>query len=114
MKKKAKLRYRAFKVVQRFADCKLVEVQIITGRTHQIRVHAQHAGHPLAGDPKYGDESFNKLMKTRGLKRLFLHAHSLRFPWGERGDERQFSAPLGADLRKGLMGTRRREINTER
>jgi 23S rRNA pseudouridine955/2504/2580 synthase len=93
-----------FKVIERYADCALVEVEIITGRTHQIRVHALHAGHPLAGDPKYGDEDFNKLMKSRGLRRLFLHAHSLRFPWGERGDERQFSAPLGDDLRKVLDG----------
>lgn len=88
-----------FKVVQRFADCTLVEVQIITGRTHQIRVHALHAGHPLAGDPKYGDADFNALMKTRGLKRLFLHAHSLRFPWGDKGAERHYSSPLAAELR---------------
>ncbi len=67
-------------------------------------MHALHAGHPLAGDPKYGDEDFNKLMKTRGLKRLFLHAHSLRFPWGEASEERHYSAPLGADLRKVLDG----------
>jgi len=93
-----------FRVIERYADCTLVEVEIITGRTHQIRVHSLHAGHPLAGDPKYGDEAFNKLMKSRGLKRLFLHAHSLRFPWGENADEQQFSAPLGADLRKVLDG----------
>jgi len=88
-----------FKVIERYADATLVEVEIVTGRTHQIRVHAQHIGHPLAGDPKYGDEDFNKLMKARGLKRLFLHAHSLRFPWGESGDARQFNAPMGPDLR---------------
>lgn len=88
-----------FKVVQRFADCALVEVEIITGRTHQIRVHALHAGHPLAGDSKYGDADFNALMKTRGLKRLFLHAHSLRFPWGDKGAERHWTAPLPAELR---------------
>ena len=88
-----------FKVIQRFADCTLVEVQIITGRTHQIRVHALHAGHPLAGDPKYGDEAFNAVMKARGLKRLFLHAHSLRFPWGEHGAERHYTAPLAAELK---------------
>ena len=88
-----------FKVIQRFADCTLAEVQIITGRTHQIRVHALHAGHPLAGDPKYGDEAFNAVMKARGLKRLFLHAHSLRFPWGEHGAERHYTAPLAAELK---------------
>ncbi|GMU44553.1 MAG: pseudouridine synthase [Lysobacterales bacterium] len=88
-----------FKVVQRFAGCTLVEVQIITGRTHQIRVHAMHAGHPVAGDPKYGDEEFNQAMKAHGLKRLFLHAHSLRFPWGDQGAERHYTAPLPAELR---------------
>jgi 23S rRNA pseudouridine955/2504/2580 synthase len=88
-----------FKVIERYATATLVEVEIVTGRTHQIRVHAQHIGHPVAGDPKYGDEAFNKSMKAVGLKRLFLHAHSLRFPWGEAGDERQFNAPMGPDLR---------------
>lgn len=57
--------------------CTLVEVLLHTGRTHQIRVHAAAIGMPLAGDPKYGDEAFNKTMREYGLKRLFLHAHRL-------------------------------------
>jgi len=62
-----------------FADSSLIQVKLITGRTHQVRVHAEFAGHPIAGDDKYGDEAFNKLMASRGLKRLFLHAARLRF-----------------------------------
>lgn len=68
-----------FDVVERFADCSLVEATLLTGRTHQIRVHCQHAGHPIAGDPKYGDEAFNREIRQRGLKRMFLHAWRLSF-----------------------------------
>jgi 23S rRNA pseudouridine955/2504/2580 synthase len=68
-----------------------------TGRTHQIRVHAAHAGHPVAGDEKYGDAAFNASMHALGLKRMFLHAHSVSFDWPEGG---QFSinTPLPPDL----------------
>jgi 23S rRNA pseudouridine955/2504/2580 synthase len=64
----------------------LVDVELKTGRTHQIRVHAAHIGHPLAGDVKYGDVDFNRLMKHFGLRRLFLHAHRIEFddPASER------------------------------
>ncbi len=68
-----------FEVMERFADCSLVEATLLTGRTHQIRVHCQHAGHPVAGDPKYGDEAFNRAIRGRGLKRMFLHAARLEF-----------------------------------
>lgn len=57
----------------------LVEAELITGRTHQIRVHAAHLGMPIAGDPKYGDAGFNRRLKALGLNRLFLHAHVLAF-----------------------------------
>lgn len=67
-----------FRVVQRFGDvATLVEARPITGRTHQIRVHARHAGHPIAGDPKYGDDDFSRMIRDMGGKRLFLHAASL-------------------------------------
>lgn len=67
-----------FRVIQRFGDfATLVEAQPITGRTHQIRVHARHAGHPIAGDTKYGDDVFSKVIRDKGGKRLFLHAISL-------------------------------------
>ena len=57
----------------------LMTVKLDTGRTHQIRVHAQHIEHPIAGDEKYGNDEFNRLLKGYGLKRLFLHAFSLKF-----------------------------------
>jgi 23S rRNA pseudouridine955/2504/2580 synthase len=76
----------------------LVEVSLETGRTHQIRVHAAHAGYPLAGDEKYGEEEFNEKAKEWGLKRMFLHAHQLSFVWPETGMEFNASAPLPPDL----------------
>ena len=82
--------------VERYADASLVEVALETGRTHQIRVHAHHIGHALAGDEKYGDRAFNKTMRERGLKRLFLHAARFQFEIGERSYA--FSAPLAPEL----------------
>ena len=69
-----------FTVIDRFAQATLIEAKPITGRTHQIRVHALHAGHPLLGDDKYGDQQLYKEFKSKGLKRLFLHAASLNIP----------------------------------
>ena len=60
-------------------NASLVEVSIETGRTHQIRVHAKFAGHPVAQDDKYGDAVFDQFMKKKGLNRLFLHAKTLTF-----------------------------------
>lgn len=68
-----------FNVKKSFENADLVEVELHTGRTHQIRVHAQASGHPVAGDEKYGDKAFSQFMKQKGLKRLFLHAASLDF-----------------------------------
>ena len=88
-----------FKPVQFFGKkASLVEVGLETGRTHQIRVHAAHAGYPLAGDEKYGDEEFNLRMKALGLTRMFLHAHQLSFVWPDSGMEFAVSTPLPADL----------------
>ena len=81
---------------ERFKAATLMEVELMTGRTHQIRVHAAHCGHPLAGDEKYGDKGFNQQMKELGLRRLFLHAHQVYFPWD--GGRMEFQAPLGDDL----------------
>ena len=83
--------------IERHADASFVEVAIETGRTHQIRVHGAHIGHPLAGDDKYGDKAFNRRMRDAGLKRLFLHAARFEFSLGERSYS--FSAPLPDDLR---------------
>ncbi|MEO8065123.1 MAG: RluA family pseudouridine synthase [Pseudomonadota bacterium] len=88
-----------FRPVQFFGkSASLMEVELETGRTHQIRVHATHAGYPLAGDEKYGEEEFNEKMKLLGLKRMFLHAHQLSFTWPDTGVEFTASAPLPADL----------------
>ncbi len=88
-----------FRPVQFFGPwATLMEVKIDTGRTHQIRVHAAHAGHPVAGDPKYGDAEFNAAMKLRGLRRMFLHAASISFVWPDRGTPFSVNAPLPSDL----------------
>ena len=88
-----------FKPVQFFGKkASLVEVELETGRTHQIRVHAAHAGYPLAGDEKYGEEEFNDKMKESGLTRMFLHAHHVSFTRPDTGVEFSASAPLPADL----------------
>lgn len=68
-----------FEKVTAFRDATLMRVELITGRTHQVRVHAQYSGHPIGGDDKYGDDEFNRLMKERGLKRLFLHSAEIAF-----------------------------------
>ncbi|MDE2272546.1 MAG: RluA family pseudouridine synthase [Xanthomonadaceae bacterium] len=86
-----------FREIERFRDTSLVEATLATGRTHQIRVHAAHAGHPLAGDPKYGEREANKRFRALGLKRMFLHAARFEFELDERAYS--FSAPLPDDLR---------------
>ncbi|MEN9705903.1 MAG: hypothetical protein RLZZ393_1782 [Pseudomonadota bacterium] len=92
-----------FRVVQFFGNlATLLEVKLLTGRTHQIRVHAQYAGHPVAGDPKYGDPVFNEQMRELGLKRLFLHAHSVSYEDPDRRVEVSVSAPLPDEL-KGFL-----------
>jgi len=85
-----------FHIVDIFADASLAEVTLFTGRTHQIRVHAQHIEHPLAGDEKYGEKGFNQNLRGFGLKRLFLHA--ARFEFELDGKSYSFSAPLATDL----------------
>ena len=74
-----------------------MEVTLETGRTHQIRVHAQHAGHPVAGDEKYGDPSFNATLQGLGLARMFLHASSVSFAWPQ-GGEFSINTPLPPEL----------------
>lgn len=80
----------------------LVDVVIETGRTHQIRVHAKYAEHPLAQDNKYGDPNFDKLMKKKGLNRLFLHAKAITFTNPMTNEIQKVSAPLPDDLEKFL------------
>jgi len=88
-----------FKPIQSFgALATLMEVDIPTGRTHQIRVHASYAGHPLLGDDKYGDHASNAELKRQGLKRTFLHAQSVAFEWPGSGVPFHVSAPLPQEL----------------
>ena len=88
-----------FRPVQFFGSlATLMEVDIPTGRTHQIRVHASFAGHPLLGDDKYGDRARNADLKVHGLKRTFLHAQSLAFEWPGSGVPFHVSAPLPKEL----------------
>ncbi|MGD2160192.1 MAG: RluA family pseudouridine synthase [Gammaproteobacteria bacterium] len=88
-----------FKLVQHYDNASLMQVRIDTGRTHQIRVHAAATGHPVAGDNKYGDAAFNRGMRKRGLKRLFLHASHIVLPLGEGIS---VHAPLSEDLSRFL------------
>jgi 23S rRNA pseudouridine955/2504/2580 synthase len=89
-----------FKVIERLGGHSFCEVRIETGRTHQIRVHAAHLGHPVAGDDKYGDEEANKrLAQQVGLKRLFLHAASIEFALEKGAKPYLINAPLSDDLK---------------
>ena len=88
-----------FKPVQFFGNlATLVEVEIDTGKTHQIRVHAAHAGHPVAGDDKYGNRVFNDLFRDYGLRRMFLHSASLGFTRPGTHEPMLASAPLPEEL----------------
>ena len=86
-----------FSVVERLAGATLIEARPVTGRTHQIRVHARHAGFPLLGDDKYSDERGEQLCRRVGLKRLFLHARSLAFNLPEVG-RLELDADLDVEL----------------
>jgi len=89
-----------FKLLERRAGHSFCEVRIETGRTHQIRVHAAHLGHPVAGDEKYGDREANKrLAEQAGLKRLFLHAASMEFALEGGAKPYVINAPLADDLK---------------
>lgn len=93
-----------FTILRRLERATLVEARLETGRTHQIRVHTQFAGHPLAGDEKYGDAEFNQMMKEAGLNRMFLHASALEFRL-PGGDKKQLAeAPLPVELAEPLSG----------
>ncbi len=81
-------------------DATLVMARLVTGRTHQIRVHGTYIGHPVAGDEKYGDEAFNRRMRRIGPRRLFLHAWKLCFPHPDTEKKLCLQAPLGGDLLK--------------
>lgn len=88
-----------FRVLERRGGHSYCEVRIETGRTHQIRVHAQHIGHAVAGDDKYGDPEVNKRLRDQaGLRRLFLHAASLEFALDGGKTPYVLNAPLAPEL----------------
>jgi 23S rRNA pseudouridine955/2504/2580 synthase len=87
-----------FRLKQAFPEFSLLEAELKTGRTHQIRVHLAHLGHPIAGDDKYGDFELNKTLGRRGLKRMFLHACTLTVVHPVSGKPITFAAPLPVDL----------------
>lgn len=87
------------RLVARWENFSLVEVELKTGRTHQIRVHLAHLGFPLAGDDKYGDFSLNKDLQKAGLRRMFLHAARLALPHPLSGAPLALESPLPAELR---------------
>ncbi len=93
-----------FRVVQRFIDSTLVEANLVTGRTHQIRVHAAHLGTPILGDAKYGDAEANRRYRQLGLRRLFLHAAGLVIRWPGDEPPLRVAAPLDIELQQFLDG----------
>jgi 23S rRNA pseudouridine955/2504/2580 synthase len=97
-----------FRVLERFHGATLVEAMPVTGRTHQIRVHAAHAGHPIAGDDKYGDPEFDRSLKSCGLGRLFLHAAKIQIPRAGQKDLR-VEARLPDELERVLGGLREKK-----
>jgi len=96
-----------FRVIEHIGNATLVEARPQTGRTHQIRVHAQYLGHPLLGDEKYGKDELNKGMRVFGLHRLFLHARDLRLRLNGVTNPLELHCPLEPDLVQVLEGLRR-------
>jgi 23S rRNA pseudouridine955/2504/2580 synthase len=88
-----------FRLVRRFTEFSLLEAELKTGRTHQIRVHLAALQHPIAGDDKYGDFELNRALKKRGLKRMFLHAARLEMRHPLTGTLLKLEAELPEDLR---------------
>ena len=86
------------RVRKRGDEFSLLEVRLLTGRTHQIRVHLAHAGHPILGDDKYGDFALNRDLQRQGVKRLLLHAGRLAFGHPLTGERLRLEAPLPADM----------------
>ena len=86
------------KVAQKGREASLLEIRLLTGRTHQIRVHLAHAGHPVLGDDKYGDFDLNRALARQGVKRLFLHARKLAFDHPIEKKRLRLESPLPADM----------------
>ncbi len=88
-----------FSIEERYPNATLIKASPVTGRTHQIRMHTLHAGHPIAMDDKYGDKDFDAEMRLLGLNRLFLHAASIRFEHPKTGETLRLNAPLDDNMK---------------
>jgi 23S rRNA pseudouridine955/2504/2580 synthase len=88
------------RALKKSRDFSFLEVRLLTGRTHQIRVHLAHAGHPVLGDDKYGDFELNHRLAKEGVQRLFLHASRLAFAHPLTGERIELKAPLPAEIGK--------------
>ena len=95
-----------FSIEERYIAATLIKASPITGRTHQIRVHTQYAGHPIALDDKYGDAEFDRQMRELGLDRLFLHAFSLCFEHPKTRETLRLNAPLDGKMKNILQKLR--------
>jgi 23S rRNA pseudouridine955/2504/2580 synthase len=87
------------RALKKSPDFSYLEVRLLTGRTHQIRVHLAHAGHPVLGDDKYGDFDLNHRLQKQGVRRLFLHASRLAFSHPLTGEALKLEAPLPPEMR---------------
>ena len=96
-----------FRIIEKFPDATLIQASPITGRTHQIRVHTQYTGHPIAKDDRYGDSRFDVYMAKIGLDRLFLHAANIKFQHPENEQWMEINAPLENKLEQVLSGLRK-------
>ena len=99
-----KAAHTVFRLLARWQHFSLLEAELRTGRTHQIRVHLAQLGYPIAGDEKYGDFALNKALSRAGLKRMFLHAWKMRLPHPLHGTELRLEAALPAVLNGFLQG----------
>jgi 23S rRNA pseudouridine955/2504/2580 synthase len=99
-----------FRLLARWERFSLLEAELRTGRTHQIRVHCAHLGFPIAGDEKYGDFALNRTLARDGLKRMFLHAWKIGLPHPANGEALALQAPLPDALGRFLKDLSTREI----
>ncbi|ANO33321.1 RNA pseudouridine synthase [Vibrio breoganii] len=95
-----------FKIIEKLNNATLLQASPITGRTHQIRVHTQYVGHPIAWDDRYGDRRFDAFTGKVGLDRLFLHAANIKFIHPGTEKEMDISAPMENKLQRAIEGLR--------
>lgn len=104
-----KIAHTVFRLLARWERFSLLEAELRTGRTHQIRVHLAHLGYPIAGDEKYGDFALNRTLSREGLKRMFLHASQMRLRHPLDGRELLLEAALPAVLKGFIQGLSAKE-----